>query len=103
MLYLLDTPKRMVVLTPDGERFVKASPPERKVIWRDRILNLRLFHVVNAMITAKGEAGRDFVLELIVLHMPFESYERVFETMVQWARFGDLFAYDEGSETFTAQ
>jgi NitT/TauT family transport system ATP-binding protein len=103
MLDLLDTPKRMVVLTPDGERFVKASPPERKVIWRDRILNLRLFHVVNAMITAKGEAGRDFVLELIVLHMPFESYERVFETMVQWARFGDLFAYDEGSETFTAQ
>ena len=43
------------------------------------------------------------MLELIVLHMPFESYERVFETLVQWARFGDLFAYDEGSETFTAQ
>jgi NitT/TauT family transport system ATP-binding protein len=103
MLDLVDTPKRLVLLTPTGERFMKASPSERKVIWRERILELRLFRVVNAMIAAKGEVRRDTVLELIVLHMPFESYERVFETLVHWGRFGDLFAYDEASETLTAQ
>jgi NitT/TauT family transport system ATP-binding protein len=103
MLDLLDTPKRNVVLTPIGERFVKASLPERTAIWRERLLTLRLFRVVNEMITQKGEVDRDTVLQLIVLHMPFESYERVFETLVHWGRFGDLFNYDEGSETLTAQ
>ena len=99
MLDLLDTPKRMVVLTPEGERFVKASPPERKVIWRERILKLRLFQEVRAMIAAEGEAHRDAVLAMIHRVMPNEAYERTFATLVRWARFADLFAYDEGSET----
>ena len=33
--------------------------------------------------------------------MPHESYDKAFSTLVQWARFGDLFAYDEASETLS--
>ena len=39
MLDLFDTPKRTVVLTPVGERFVKATPVERTEIWRERLLD----------------------------------------------------------------
>ena len=103
MLDFLDTPKRMVVLTAEGEHFVRASPFERKTIWREQLLKLRLFKEVRAMIAADGEAHRDAVLEMIHRVMPNESYENAFTTLVHWARFGDLFAYDEGSETLRMQ
>ena len=44
---------------------------------------------------------RDFVLETIAVNMPNEDYEQIFETFVRWARFGDLFAYDEATETLS--
>jgi NitT/TauT family transport system ATP-binding protein len=103
MLDFLDTPKRLVVLTPEGERFVKATPFERKSIWREQLLKLRLFQEVRAMIGREGEVRRDAVLEMIHRVMPHESYERAFVTLVHWSRFGDLFAYDEASETLTMQ
>lgn len=99
MLDLFDTPKRIVVLTPVGERFVKATPDNRKGIWRERLLTLRLFREVRAMIEKDGEVHKEMVLSMIHWIMPHESYEKAFSTLVQWARFGDLFAYDEASET----
>ena len=103
MLDFLDTPKRLVVLTPEGERFVKATPFERKSIWREQLLKLRLFQEVRAMIGRDGEVSRDAVLEMIHRVMPHESYERAFVTLVHWSRFGDLFAYDEASEMLIMQ
>ena len=43
MLDFVDTPKRMVVLEPDGKRFVAASPQDRQILWRQHLLRLRLF------------------------------------------------------------
>ncbi len=43
MLDLVDTPKRMVVLEPDGKQFVAASPQDRQSLWRQHLLRLRLF------------------------------------------------------------
>jgi hypothetical protein len=43
----------------------------------------------------------DFVLETIVTHMPYENYEKVFNTFIHWARFGELFGYDEGTQRIT--
>jgi NitT/TauT family transport system ATP-binding protein len=103
MLDLVDTPRRLVVLTQEGERFVAASPPERKAIWREQLLKLRLFQEVRAMIQESGEVHRDAVLEMIHREMPHENYEKVFANLVHWARFGDLFAYDESSEILRMQ
>ena len=98
MLNFVDTPKRQVVLTPEGERFVKASTYDRTKILRTQLLTLRLFQDVNALVKEEGEVRRDSVLELIHKAMPHENYERVFAKLVGWARYGDLFAYDEVSE-----
>lgn len=103
MLDFLDTPRRVVVLEPEGERFVKASPMERKVIFRQHLLELRLFQEVRAMIEREGPVHRDAVVELVHREMPHENYERTFTTLVRWARFADLFAYDEGSEMLEMQ
>jgi len=100
MLDLVDTPKRMVVLEPDGKRFVAASPQDRQSLWRQHLLRLRLFKDVFEALKKQPryEIDRDFVLELIVMNMPQENYERMFETFSHWSRFGDLFVYDEDTE-----
>jgi NitT/TauT family transport system ATP-binding protein len=103
MLNLVDTPKSLVVLEPDGRRFVQLSPERRKVAWRVQLLKLALFREVHDALRRqrKRTVDREFVLETIVLHLPQENYERVFETFIQWARFGELLTYDEETGSIT--
>ncbi len=103
MLDFLDTPKRSVLLEPHGRRFLAAGAEERKRIWREQLLKLRLFRELADVITRQEDrqVDRDFVLETIALALPRENYERVFETVLEWARFGDLFDYDPRTETLT--
>ena len=100
MLNFVDTPKRTVELDVDGRKFVAAGPEDRKGIWRDQLLKLRLFRDVVDVLNRQGkrEIDRDFILETIILHLPQENYEKIFHTLVTWARYGDLFSYDESRE-----
>lgn len=100
VLDFVDTPKRMVVLAPDGQRFLKATPEERKATWREQLLKLRLFRELAQVLERqpRHEVDRDFVLEMLALRLPGENQERMFDTMVQWAQFADLFEYDESDE-----
>ena len=100
MLDLVDTPKRMVVLEPDGKRLIKALPEGRPAIWRGQLLKLQLFRLIYDVLQRepRHEVDQDFVLETIVIRMPLENYERIFHTLIGWARYGDLFAYDETSQ-----
>jgi NitT/TauT family transport system ATP-binding protein len=100
LLDLVETPHRTVVLSAEGARYVKASPAARKAIFREKLLALRLFERVrDAIAQSEGQVvDREYVLELIALNLPSESFEATFETLVNWARFGDLFSYDELTE-----
>ena len=100
MLNFVDTPKSTVILEPLGKRFVQASAEDRKAIWRDQLLTLSLFKEIHDVLRRqrKHRVDRDFVLETIVIRLPQENYERVFQTLVGWATFGDLFVYDEAKD-----
>jgi NitT/TauT family transport system ATP-binding protein len=97
MLNFVDTPKSTVVLEPDGRRFVKAPIEERRVLWRDQLLKLSLFRELYAVLQRQRRHAidRDFVLELIVLRMPQEDYEKVFATLIGWGRYAEFLSYDE--------
>jgi NitT/TauT family transport system ATP-binding protein len=97
LLDLVDTPRRLVILSPEGSQLVKASPDGRKALWREHVRRLHLFQQVEAALERQEEhrVDRDFVLELIAVNMPNEDFEGMFETFVNWARFADLFSYDE--------
>ncbi|HWC73381.1 MAG TPA: nitrate/sulfonate/bicarbonate ABC transporter ATP-binding protein [Gemmatimonadales bacterium] len=99
MLNLVDTPKSVVLLEADGRRFVQGTPDERKVIWRTQLLKLALFREIRDILRKqRGHAiDREIILETIVLRIPQEDYEKVFETLIGWARFGELFSYDEAT------
>jgi NitT/TauT family transport system ATP-binding protein len=105
LLDLVDTPRRMAVLTPEGRAFVEAGPEARKAQWRAKLLAMRIFSDVRAALleAPHQRLPRDFVLETIVLRMPAEDYQRVFDVWIGWARYGDLFAYDEVDGTVSLQ
>jgi NitT/TauT family transport system ATP-binding protein len=100
MLDFVDTPKRAVVLTEAGQRFVKATPEGRHGVWREQLLTLRLFQSIKNTIEKSPDkmAAKELILETIIFEMPQENYEIVFDTLVGWARYGELFSYDEASE-----
>jgi NitT/TauT family transport system ATP-binding protein len=105
LLDLVDTPRRTVVLSPEGLRFVRGGPAERKALWREKLLELQLFRQVKAALEQEPDhrLSREFVLELLALNMPNENPEEVFEVFVSWSRFGDLFSYEEETETVALQ
>jgi NitT/TauT family transport system ATP-binding protein len=100
LLGFVDTPHRTVVLSSEGARYVKASPSARKAIFREKLLDILLFQRVRGAIqeSEAHEVDRDYVLEVIAMNLPSENFEATFETFVNWARFGDLFSYDENTE-----
>jgi hypothetical protein len=59
LLELVDTPKRMVVLTDIGARYVEAGPDEGKAIWRQQLLTLRLFQEACDLVKRLGEVEQD--------------------------------------------
>jgi NitT/TauT family transport system ATP-binding protein len=105
LLDFVDTPKQSVILTERGRAFVKASPAERKAVWRAALLDLRLFREVHDFARGREDRSvrRDELIETIALRMPHENTERVFNTFVRWARYGRLFDYDEESGTLSAR
>jgi NitT/TauT family transport system ATP-binding protein len=101
MLDFVDTPKRAVLLEPAARRYLAAGAEERKRLWRDQLLKLRMFRELAEVIQRQEDrrVDREFVLEMIAMALPKENYDRVFDRMVEWARFGDLFDYDAAAET----
>jgi NitT/TauT family transport system ATP-binding protein len=102
MLELVDTPKRAVQLTPVGRNFVRASMDERKLIWRDQLLELKIFRVVRDLLELReGQLPKEEVIQELADRLPMEDPELTFDTLVAWGRFAELFAYREDKEVLT--
>jgi HAE1 family hydrophobic/amphiphilic exporter-1 len=88
--------RTQVALNDEGSRFIKAHAANRKAIWREHILQLRLFRDTMGMLERSGgPIDSDLVREDLILNLPGGDYEKEFATLVNWARYGELFAYDE--------
>ncbi|SYZ74343.1 ABC transporter, ATPase subunit [Candidatus Zixiibacteriota bacterium] len=100
LLDLVDTPRSMVILESLGMRFVRGDAAERKRIWRERLLNMTIFHNVYNQLKRKGNhrLDKEEVIEVLVIYMPQENHEEQFETIIGWGRYADLFAYDEDEQ-----
>ncbi len=99
LLGFVDTRPHTAALNRAGRRFVESAPQERKAIWRQRLMTLRLFRDVYEAVQGQPDRAvpTDFVLETIVTRLPYEAYEKVFRAFVGWARFADLFCHDEAT------
>jgi len=96
MLDLVDTPKDDVHMMPTGWYFLAAALPQRKALFRQAIMHLRLFQILTTRLgqEADGEMPADDVREMLATLLPYDSSEKLFETIVAWGRFAEIVDYD---------
>ncbi len=102
LLDFVDTPKQNVVLTELGRKFLAASINDRKTLWRQQLLGMRLFDIVTAMVKRPDVPGlpHDVILEQLAILLPHEDPERLFDILVGWGRYGELFGYNADERLF---
>ncbi|MFQ5646860.1 MAG: nitrate/sulfonate/bicarbonate ABC transporter ATP-binding protein [bacterium] len=100
ILDLIDTPKRQIVYTKLGKHFVDSDSEVRKQIWKKQLLSLNIFLRINKMLenSKEGSLDKEVVESELAMLLPYEDTPRVFDNVINWARFGELFSYDEDVE-----
>ena len=96
MLALVETPGDLVRLTESGREMVAADQPEKKLLFRKRLLTLGLFAAVVRHLAAEPDVARsgDEVKQLIAERLPGCAPADLFRTLVGWGRYGQIFHYD---------
>lgn len=97
LMDFVDTPKNQVVLTDLGRAFVKADVNRRKQMIHEGLMQLKLTQQFYERIAQSedGSMGRDEAIQTIHEWLPNENPEDVFDTLVQWGRYGELFGYND--------
>ena len=101
MLDFLDTPKNVVVLTELGNRFLDADINVRKVIFNEQLQKLGTFRFLIQILNESKDQQlpADVVHEELVIRLPTQDVEKVFETVILWGRFAELIGYSPETET----
>ncbi len=96
MLDFVDTPRRNVIFTVIGKTFLKADVNQRKIIFKEQILKLRIFQLITSILKHGKQAGlsEDIVLETLAMLLPNEDTEKQFDILVDWGRYGELIGHD---------
>ena len=93
-------------LTGAGNRFAHMETDARKKLFGEHLmayvpLAARIKMVLDERPSHAARASR--FLEELEDHMSDDYAERTLKSVVNWGRYGELFAYDEGSETLSLE
>ncbi|HUE37964.1 MAG TPA: nitrate/sulfonate/bicarbonate ABC transporter ATP-binding protein [Candidatus Binatia bacterium] len=96
LLDLVDTPKQDVLLTATGRELVGADTNLRKQIFQRQLLQTPTFTFVVEQLRRAPERRlpKEILEECLVMNLPDEPHETLFETIVSWGRYGELIGYD---------
>ena len=96
MLALIDTPQQEVVLTGLGREFIRGDINTRKKIMHRQLCGLGLFaYLLHLLESAPGQRlPAEVVIEQLVLALPTENPEALFQTVIGWGRYGEIIGYD---------
>ena len=102
MLELVEVARNDVSVTPLGKRVDNAPMAEKKSLLRAQMLKLAVFqHVVKMLELADGhEIPADLVLERLAVLLPQEEPRQLFTTLLNWARYGEVFGYSRETDRF---
>lgn len=102
LLGLVHTPGGDVEVGPLGVKISDAGISDRKSIIHDQLMTIPVFKALVQFLNEQEEreASRDTVLEKLAELIPNENAEQTFSLLVQWGRYGELFGYNDDSETF---
>jgi NitT/TauT family transport system ATP-binding protein len=96
LLRFVDTPQQDVALTPLGHRLVQADANTRKSILHQQLRTLGLFTYLLELLERAPEhrLPAEVIVEQLVIALPTQDPEALFETAVRWGRYGELLGYD---------
>jgi NitT/TauT family transport system ATP-binding protein len=101
MLGLIETPKNWVMLTDAGNRFVDADINARKTLFRNQLEKLPTFRYIHRRLKDAPDVTlqRDAVVEDLAARLPSQDAQTMFDTIVAWARYGELFGFSAETQT----
>jgi NitT/TauT family transport system ATP-binding protein len=91
-----------ITLTILGDTFADATILGRKEIFATRIRRLPFIRWLLAMLKAadRQRLERDVLLTALELEFPSDEAERQMETVANWGRYAEIFAYDDDDDVF---
>jgi len=100
MLGLIDTPGGDAVLTPLGKRVLEVPMNEKKALLKQQLMKLRLFqHFIRLLESAPDkELDSEVVLEELSILLPLEQPRAMFNTLINWGRYGEIFGYSRDTD-----
>lgn len=89
------TPGQRIEMTPFGRQFLAADINERKRLLHQTLAEVFVFRMVIQMLqhSDNGEVSEETVLTQLAMHFPHERPQRIFHTLVAWARYAELFKF----------
>ncbi len=102
MLGFVDTPPGDIILTEAGTAMLKGKIKARKKFFKGQLKKLQTIQlVIDALKRAEeNRLHRDTIFEIIAIHFPNEEPDTLFNTLVDWGRYAELFGYDSDEEIF---
>ena len=102
ILGLVDTPGGDIVLQPLGKKFLESDINQRKLILREHLREHGLFNYLIRLLQGQEDKSvdKELVLEHLAMLLPNEDPERLFNTIVSWGRFAELFGYNKDEDRF---
>ncbi len=96
LLGLVETPGDEVRVTETGKRFLAADVNDRKLIVRERCERLATFRLLLDLLERRPDRRLPafVVRESLAIALPSERPQQLFDTIVNWGRYAELFAYD---------
>ncbi|MFO1248343.1 MAG: nitrate/sulfonate/bicarbonate ABC transporter ATP-binding protein [Alphaproteobacteria bacterium] len=95
-----------IKLTHMGKRFAEGEMNERKEIFSRALMNHvpLAAHIRKVLDERKSHsAPKTRFLDELEDHMPEDAAEETLKTVVSWARFGELFSYDDDAASFSLE
>jgi NitT/TauT family transport system ATP-binding protein len=101
MMGFLETPRNTVLLTDLGREFVAHDQNGRKALINQQLRTLGTFRFVIQILdqAADKRLPRDVVVEELVMRLPSQNGEQLFDRVVNWGRYAELLGYEPESKT----
>ncbi len=102
LLGLIEVHEGDYELTALGRRMADAEEKERKALFRERVRNVPLLHLVCTRLaeTEAGQVPREEIRHAMHGHFSRKRSERQIDTAIDWGRYAELFDYDADAQHF---
>jgi NitT/TauT family transport system ATP-binding protein len=102
LLGLVEVQEGDYELTSLGRRMADAEEKERKALFRDRVRDVPLLHLIVTRLAERedGQVPREEIRGALHGHFSRKRSERQIDTAIDWGRYAELFDYDADAQHF---